>query len=143
MEIIRITGLEKTFHSWQKNTPILQGVNLSVQAGEIYGFLGANGVGKTTLLKCIFQFITHDAGSIELFGTRDYYHQKYFSRIGYAPEVTNLYAFLTGRELLAYMAKLANNSKLKTRNSKSYKEKSSDSKIENRKSNIDLLLGKL
>lgn len=85
---------------------------MSVNKGEIYGFLGANGVGKTTLLKCIFHFIKPDHGSIELFGTSDYYHQRFFSRIGYAPEVTNLYSFLTGRELLTYMAKLPNHSKL-------------------------------
>lgn len=82
-------------------------MNLTVNAGEIYGFLGANGVGKTTLLKCIFQYLKEDAGSIELFGTKDYYDQAYFTRIGYAPEVTNLYPFLRGIELLRYMGKLA------------------------------------
>jgi len=82
-------------------------VNFTVRAGEIYGFLGANGVGKTTLLKCIFHYIHHDKGTIELFGTKHYYDQKYFTRIGYAPEVTNLYPFLRGKELLRYMGKLA------------------------------------
>lgn len=67
MDIIRIQGLEKIFKKRRKNTPILQGVNFSVKAGEIYGFLGANGVGKTTLLKCIFHYIKHDGGEIELF----------------------------------------------------------------------------
>ncbi len=85
----------------------MEGVTLSVNAGEVYGFLGANGVGKTTLLKCIFHYITHDGGNIELFETKDYYDQKYFTRIGYAPEVTNLYPFLRGKELLHYMGKLA------------------------------------
>lgn len=103
MEIIRIEWLEKTFRTRRKRTHVLQWVNLSVQQWEIYGFLGANGVGKTTLLKCIFHYIDHDTGSIALFGTTDYYHQRYFTRIGYAPEVTNLYPFLTGRELLSYM----------------------------------------
>lgn len=77
-----------------------------MKQGEIYGFLGANGVGKTTLLKCLFHYISHQ-GDVEIFGTKDYYHQKYFTRIGYAPEVTNLYPFLRGKELLHYMGKLA------------------------------------
>lgn len=89
-----------------------------MDAGEIYGFLGANGVGKTTLLKCIFHYIKADRGSIELFGTSDYYHQEYFSRIGYAPEVTSLYTHLTGREMLSYMQKLTHNSKFKIQNPK-------------------------
>ncbi|MBP6910266.1 ABC transporter ATP-binding protein [Patescibacteria group bacterium] len=86
---------------------MLQGVDIVVNAGEIYGFLGANGVGKTTLLKCIFHYLKHDAGDIQLFGTSDYHDQTYFARIGYAPEVTNLYPFLRGIELLRYMGKLA------------------------------------
>ena len=107
MEIIHIEKLYKTFRTRKKKTPILHGVNLTVQAGEVYGFLGANGVGKTTLLKCIFHYINHNKGTIKLFNTENYYDQKFFTRIGYAPEVTNLYPFLRGRELLRYMGKLA------------------------------------
>lgn len=106
-DIIRISWVEKTFRHRGKKSMVLQWVDLSVKAGELYGFLGANGVGKTTLLKCILQYIHQDVGTIQLFGTSDYYHQHFFNRIGYAPEVTNLYPFLTGKELLRYMGKLS------------------------------------
>lgn len=116
MEIVAIQWVKKIFHKWGKKTPVLTWVDFSVNKWEIYGFLGANGVGKTTLLKCLFHYITH-TGDIELFGTKDYYHQKYFTRIGYAPEVTNLYPFLRGKELLHYMGKLAgmNSTQIKER----------------------------
>lgn len=107
MEIVSIRHLTKTFRQRNKQIPVLQDVNLSIQQGEIYGFLGANGVGKTTLLKCIFNYIRSTSGEIELFGVSDYFHDTYFRRIGYAPEVTQLYPFLRGSELLDYMGRLA------------------------------------
>lgn len=107
MEIVRISHLSKIFRSRNKKTPILQDVNLSIKQWEVYGFLGANGVGKTTLLKSIFNYIRPTWGEIALFGTNDYFHEEYFRRIGYAPEVTQLYPFLRGKELMHYMGKLA------------------------------------
>jgi ABC-type multidrug transport system ATPase subunit len=58
-------------------------------------------------LKCIFHFHHKDSGVIKLFGKEDYYTQDIFQRIGYAPEQTFLYPFLTAAELLDYMGKLA------------------------------------
>ncbi len=105
--IIEVSHLKKYFTQFRKKTVILDDVNFVVRQGEVFGFLGANGVGKTTLLKCIFHFHKKDSGTIKLFGEEDYYKQEIFRRIGYAPEQTFLYPFLTANELLDYMGKLA------------------------------------
>jgi ABC-2 type transport system ATP-binding protein len=105
--IIEIHNVSKVFTQRRKKTTILHDVNLVVKKGDTYGFLGANGVGKTTLLKCIFHFHPKDSGTIKLFGEENYYTQDLFKRIGYAPEQTFLYPFLKGEELLYYMGRLA------------------------------------
>ncbi|HSX02334.1 MAG TPA: ABC transporter ATP-binding protein [Candidatus Saccharimonadia bacterium] len=46
----------------------LQGINLTVPAGSIYGFLGPNGAGKTTTIRCLMDFIRPSSGTIEVFG---------------------------------------------------------------------------
>lgn len=105
--IIEIKNVRKEFVKLRKKTVILEDVNFTVKKWDIFGFLGANWVGKTTLLKCIFHFHSTTSGSIKLFGKEDYYHQEVFKKIGYAPEQTFLYPFLTSGELLDYMGKLA------------------------------------
>lgn len=105
--IIDIQHVKKVYRSWKRTTTILDDVTFSVKKGETFGFLGANGVGKTTLLKCIFHFQKADSGVIKLFGHEHYYRQEVFQRIGYAPEQTFLYPFLRAHELLDYMGKLA------------------------------------
>lgn len=47
----------------------VDGVNMTVQRGEIYGFLGQNGAGKTTTLRMITGMVKPTAGTIELFGS--------------------------------------------------------------------------
>jgi ABC-2 type transport system ATP-binding protein len=105
--IIEISHIKKSYKSRRRVTTILEDVSFTVKPGQTYGFLGANGVGKTTLLKCIFHFQKPDSGVIKLFGEENYYTQEIFQRIGYAPEQTFLYPFLRGRELLDYMGRLA------------------------------------
>ena len=49
---------------------ILNDITMSVKQGEIYGFLGANGAGKTSLMKTLYHIITPDTGTITLLGER-------------------------------------------------------------------------
>ena len=51
------------------NQPVFEGLNLTVQPGEILGVLGPNGAGKTTLIKCLVGELSTQRGSIHLFGT--------------------------------------------------------------------------
>jgi ABC-2 type transport system ATP-binding protein len=63
-EIIQVHNLIKTFGDRE----VIQNCNLTVKKGEIYGFLGANGAGKTTMLKLICGLLRPTAGRIEVVG---------------------------------------------------------------------------
>jgi ribose transport system ATP-binding protein len=63
-ELLRITGLKKAF----AGVPALRGVDLDIRAGEIHGLLGANGCGKSTLIKILAGFYFGDDGEISING---------------------------------------------------------------------------
>jgi ABC-2 type transport system ATP-binding protein len=60
---LSVRGLRKTFER-----PAVEGIDLTINAGEFYGLLGPNGAGKTTTLRMIAGLLTPDFGSIEVFG---------------------------------------------------------------------------
>lgn len=98
---IAITGLQKRFGQQQ----VLSDVSLSVRAGEYVGLVGVNGVGKTTLIKCILDFCVIDAGSIKLFGV-DHRQTAARQSLAYLPERFTPPYYLTGADFLKYMAEL-------------------------------------
>ena len=81
------------------NPPIhaLQGVDLTVYRGEIFGLLGPNGAGKTTLIRCLLGLIEPDGGKIVPGLPRN---------IGYQPQETLVYGALTPREHLELFGRL-------------------------------------
>ncbi len=83
----------------------VDGLNLKVQAGEVFGFLGPNGAGKTTTMNVLLGFVNATAGDAYLFGVnvREPIARQ---RIGYLPELTYYYKFLTAEELLRFYAKV-------------------------------------
>jgi ABC-2 type transport system ATP-binding protein len=83
----------------------LNGLNLEVRAGEIFGFLGPNGAGKTTTMNVLLGFVQPTSGSASLFGI-DVRQPIARQRIGYLPELTYYYKFLTAEELLRFYAKV-------------------------------------
>jgi len=99
--LIEAAGLTKKFGSFGA----LNGLDLRVMPGEIYGLLGPNGAGKTTTLKITAGLIEPTTGSVVVSGfdvTRDPIHAK--SQIGYVAETPILYESLTPRELLEFEA---------------------------------------
>ncbi len=72
---------------------ILFDVSFQVPAGQACGFVGNNGAGKTTSLKCILEFLNKDSGDILFFGEKLQVETR--TRIGYLPERPYLYEFLT------------------------------------------------
>ena len=64
MSLIRAQGLRKTFRTGFLDHPVeaVCGVDLEVQAGEIFGFIGPNGAGKTTTIKILTGLILPSAG---------------------------------------------------------------------------------
>jgi ABC-2 type transport system ATP-binding protein len=83
----------------------LNGLDLEVSSGEIFGFLGPNGAGKTTAINVLLGFIPPTSGSASLFGI-DVRQPIARQRIGYLPEMTYYYKFLTAEELLRFYAKI-------------------------------------
>jgi len=76
-------------------------IDLDVKRGEIFGLLGPNGSGKTTILKTILGLVRPDSGSVKVLGTNvedDPVGVK--RRVGYVPESPRIYEFLTGLEFL-------------------------------------------
>ena len=83
------------------DSPILNDITMGVKQGEIYGFLGANGAGKTSLMKTLYHIITPDAGTITLLGERiEKGNHPVFSRIGSMIESPVFYQHLSARENL-------------------------------------------
>jgi ABC-2 type transport system ATP-binding protein len=81
----------------------LDGISLSVQAGEIYGLLGPNGAGKTTLIRAIVGLVRADGGEVRVLGTL-MPDRATLSRIGYMTQAAALYADLTAEENARFFA---------------------------------------
>lgn len=81
--------------------PGIWDVNLSVEQGTIHGFLGPNGSGKTTTLKCIMGLLRKTSGEVRVFGeTVEGEGVGLKRRIGYLPESPSFPSYLKGREVL-------------------------------------------
>jgi ABC-2 type transport system ATP-binding protein len=83
----------------------VNGLNLTVQSGEVLGFLGPNGAGKTTTMNVLLGFVHASAGSASIFGV-DVRQPIARQRIGYLPELTYYYKFLSAEELLRFYARI-------------------------------------
>ena len=92
-------------NSGQAKKVAVNDLNLSIRAGEVFGFLGPNGAGKTTTMNVLLGFVNATSGSAFLFGV-DVREPIARQRIGYLPELTYYYKFLTAEELLRFYARI-------------------------------------
>jgi ABC-2 type transport system ATP-binding protein len=106
--VLQVKNLHKSFRSefLGKKTDVLRGVNFTVEAGSVTGFLGGNGAGKTTTLKCILGLIGIDKGEISYFGS-PHLTLNVKAKIGFLPERPYFYEYLTGEEFLRLYARLS------------------------------------
>ena len=104
--IERLTKTYKPVWPWQKETTVLSDVSLSVGQGEIFGFLGPNGSGKTTTMKVLLGLLRGTSGRIELLGG-PVDDVAVHARIGYLPESPYFYDYLTAEEFLCFYGRLA------------------------------------
>jgi ABC-2 type transport system ATP-binding protein len=93
-------------HRFGDNAAV-DGVDLTVEEGEVFGLLGPNGAGKTTLLRLINTLLPLQEGTIEVFG-HDVSRSPMAVRrlLGYVPQQLSIEAALTGRENVAWFARL-------------------------------------
>jgi ABC-2 type transport system ATP-binding protein len=97
---VTLKGVTKRFG----NIVAVDGVDLEIKAGEIFGLLGPNGSGKSTTLKMLLGLVQPDNGTVEVLGLdvqRDPVEVK--RQVGYIPESPRLYEFLTGLEYLDFI----------------------------------------
>jgi len=106
--VIEIENLTKDYEVGflrKRKVSALDGLSLTVEAGEIFGFLGANGAGKSTTMKLLMRLMYPTAGHARVLG-RDISDISMHARIGYLPEHPYFYDYLTAREFLVYCAEL-------------------------------------
>ena len=102
-EVIAVAGLTKRFG----RTRALDGLDLTVQPGEVHGFLGPNGAGKTTTLRVLLGLVRADGGAARLFGA-DPWHDSValHRRLAYVPGDVTLWPGLTGGETIDLLGRL-------------------------------------
>jgi len=104
MPVLTINNLSKTYGNFYA----LDNLNLTIEAGNIYGLLGPNGSGKTTTLGIILGILTKSAGSYEWFDGQ--YGDKYRMRIGAILETPNFYPYLNAKKNLEIVQRIKKSS---------------------------------
>ena len=99
MNALEIKNISKAFKSGRKKIFAVEDLSFTVNKGEAYGFIGANGAGKSTTIKIMMDILKADSGTILI---NDVDSKSYLSRKGvsYVPESPYLYDYLTPIELL-------------------------------------------
>jgi ABC-2 type transport system ATP-binding protein len=100
---VEIAGLHKSFGSFKA----LDGLDLTVEHGQVAGFLGPNGAGKSTTIKILLGLLRSDAGTAKLFGGDAWSDAvQLHKRISYVPGDVSLWPNLTGGECIDYLTRL-------------------------------------
>lgn len=103
-EAVRVTDIHKSF----AGRPCLQGLSFSIGEGEIFGYLGANGAGKSTTLRILLGLLRAESGSAEVLGLDVAADAAKVRRlVGVALAVDGLYGRLSAQENLEFFARLA------------------------------------
>lgn len=102
--VIRVNNLTKHFNQVEA----VNNLSFTVNEGEVYGFLGQNGAGKSTTIRMLLTLVEPTGGSIEMFGRDLYSHRsEVLWQTGAIIEKPDLYKYLTAFENLSVFAKLS------------------------------------
>jgi len=103
MSVIETQNLKKQY----AGKYVLQGINLSIDAGQVVGYIGPNGAGKSTTIKIIAGITDEFEGEVSVFGMDVRKHAlEIKQRIGYIPEQAAIYDVLTPIEYLRFIGRL-------------------------------------
>ncbi|MDF2803638.1 MAG: transporter ATP-binding protein [Anaerocolumna sp.] len=107
-DVLKVSNLKKRFGKVE----IIKDISFQVKEGEIFGFLGPNGSGKTTTIKMLVDLIAMDSGSISIMG-KDIKQDREaaLEYIGAVVESPELYSYLSGYENLMQIARIRKISK--------------------------------
>jgi ABC-2 type transport system ATP-binding protein len=97
---VALRGVTKTFG----DTTAVDGLDLTIPRGALYGFIGPNGAGKTTSIRMIMSILFPDSGELEVLGRKSALEAK--DRIGYLPEERGVYRKMKIGAYLSYIAHL-------------------------------------
>ena len=112
MSIVRISSLIKRFG----NFTALDGIDLEVKRGEIYGFIGPNGAGKTTTIRVLLGILRASRGKAKIFGMDAWKDAvEIHKNIAYVPGEVNLWPNLTGGEVIDLFMRLRGSNNKKRR----------------------------
>jgi ABC-2 type transport system ATP-binding protein len=99
---IEARGVRKRFG---KSVQALDGIDLSVPTGTVYGLLGPNGAGKTTLIRALIGLVKADEGELHVLGTR-MPHRDVLARIGYMTQAPAVYLDISAEENVRFFARI-------------------------------------
>lgn len=105
--VVEAIGLSKIFKDFwgRPKARAVNGIDFSVKQGQVFGMLGPNGSGKSTTVKMILGLLYPNRGILKVFGEEPQ-NVDMKSRIGYLPEETYLYRYLTAMETLDFFGAL-------------------------------------
>jgi ABC-2 type transport system ATP-binding protein len=106
MSIVPAVGVWNLRHRFGEHVAV-DGVDLSVRRGEVFGLLGPNGAGKTTTIRVLNTLLPLQEGTVEIFGC-DVGREKMTVRrtLGYVPQQLSIESALTGRQNVSWFARL-------------------------------------
>jgi ABC-2 type transport system ATP-binding protein len=103
--VIEISGLRKTFRSWRRSPKVaLDGFDMVVEAGQVHGFLGPNGSGKTTTLRALLGLVHADGGNMRILGTPSTEYVHIAHRVGAIVESPAFFGNISGERTLELLA---------------------------------------
>jgi ABC-2 type transport system ATP-binding protein len=105
--VVEVHGLVKIFRDFWRRPRVnaVDGIDLRVEQGEIFGLLGPNGSGKSTTIKLLLGLLFPTRGSIQVMGASPT-RVETKRHLGYLPETSDLYPYLTPRETLNFFGGL-------------------------------------
>lgn len=106
MKVLEVNSLHKTLGKRK----IINGINLGVEEGQVFGFIGPNGAGKTTTIRMLVGLIRPDSGSVKIMGHDiKTEREKALNQVGVIVENPEIYTYLTGRQNLQQLARIYKN----------------------------------